>query len=458
LLIAGAVLCLLLAIVFFALPAWVERPETRPVEAAPVATVAVQPGLSPVQLAALREQAEALLTELLPQQDRLNARSAASWGEADWLAYQAQARLGDDAFLADGFDAAVSHYSNALAMGRELIGRAEQMIEAALIAGRDAIAAGEADQAAEQYGIVLAVEPDHARALAGFARAERLPQVLALMRSGSQARQAGDLPQARADFRAALELDPDWEPARVALGGVTTAIANARFERLLSDAFASLTAESFDDAELAFRAALVLRPDSEAALDGLEQAEQGRKLNEIALAEVRALAFERRELWEQAIERYEAALDTDSSLAFAIEGLARSRARSDLDEKLKNLIERPNLLLTEAVLSDARVLLEQARPLAEEATRIAGQVDRLDALVAAASTPIAVPFTSDALTEVTVYRFGPLGVFAETSIELKPGVYTAVGSRNGFRDVRKSFTVLPGRELQPVHVVCVEPI
>jgi hypothetical protein len=114
--------------------------------------------------------------------------------------------------------------------------------------------------------------------------------------------------------------------------------------------------------------------------------------------------------------------------------------------------------LTEAVLSDARVLLEQARPLAEEATRIAGQVDRLDALVAAASTPIAVPFTSDALTEVTVYRFGPLGVFAETSIELKPGVYTAVGSRNGFRDVRKSFTVLPGRELQPVHVVCVEPI
>jgi len=33
-----------------------------------------------------------------------------------------------------------------------------------------------------------------------------------------------------------------------------------------------------------------------------------------------------------------------------------------------------------------------------------------------------------------------------------------VGSRDSYRDVRQTFTVLPGRELEPIRVVCVETI
>jgi hypothetical protein len=69
-----------------------------------------------------------------------------------------------------------------------------------------------------------------------------------------------------------------------------------------------------------------------------------------------------------------------------------------------------------------------------------------------------VTLVSDNATEVTVYRVGELGTFAARELELKPGRYTAVGSRRGFRDVRETFTVLPGRENGPVTVVCVESI
>jgi len=44
------------------------------------------------------------------------------------------------------------------------------------------------------------------------------------------------------------------------------------------------------------------------------------------------------------------------------------------------------------------------------------------------------------------------------TLELRPGTYTAVGSRKGYRDVRETFTVLPGRALPTVLVRCVEPI
>jgi hypothetical protein len=170
------------------------------------------------------------------------------------------------------------------------------------------------------------------------------------------------------------------------------------------------------------------------------------------------LAFERRELWLEAIAQYEAALQTDATLEYAIEGLARSRARRDLEVKILNLLENPRLLFDDAVLNDAQSLRAEAARIDPRGAQLAQQLADLDRLIAAATAPLPVQLVSDGLTNVTVYRVGTLGTFTATQIDLRPGNYTAVGSRNGYRDVRKSFTVLPGRELDPVDVICVEPI
>jgi hypothetical protein len=122
------------------------------------------------------------------------------------------------------------------------------------------------------------------------------------------------------------------------------------------------------------------------------------------------------------------------------------------------LIDNPNLLFRDPVLEEARKLLEEAGAVPEPGPRLADQKERLDRLLALASTPLKVQLRSDELTEVTVYRVGPLGTFEVKEVELRPGTYTAIGSRSGYRDVRTTFTVLPGRELPPVSVVCSEPI
>ncbi|HET8696151.1 MAG TPA: hypothetical protein VFO94_01620, partial [Gammaproteobacteria bacterium] len=90
--------------------------------------------------------------------------------------------------------------------------------------------------------------------------------------------------------------------------------------------------------------------------------------------------------------------------------------------------------------------------------RLTEQIDKLSRLVTLASTPIKVELRSDQLTEVTLFRVGTLGTFTAKEVELRPGTYTAVGSRNGYRDVRQTFTVVPGRDLPPINVVCVEAI
>jgi hypothetical protein len=181
-------------------------------------------------------------------------------------------------------------------------------------------------------------------------------------------------------------------------------------------------------------------------------------LNSIALAEVRGRAFERRELWNDAIARYREALALDPTLSFAIEGLARAQYRADLVAKLDALIDSPRLLLGDEVLAEAANVLAEAQSVDDPGPSHSSKTEQLAALIEVASTPIGVTLVSDNMTEVTVYRVDELGTFTSLQLKLKPGQYTAIGARRGYRDVRKQFTVLPGRDNGPVEVICVEPI
>ncbi|MGD8340694.1 MAG: hypothetical protein PVH89_07915 [Gammaproteobacteria bacterium] len=459
---ASAVVVALAALigVFFLLPDWVEQsePQAPPVAEETVVPAAVERQLSPEELAALRTEAEALLAELLEQQQALAMRSAASWGDVTWSAYETAARLGDEAFLAEDLPVAVSQYQTALATGRDLLERSESIMADALAAGEQAIEGGNADLARSQFDLVLEVDPENSRALAGLERAGRLPSVLEAMRRADGLEQAGSLEDAARAYREVLEIDSDWEAARQALNAVNRRITNARFDSLIAGGFAAIEEGRHERAIEFFGEALVMRPASAVAQDGLEQAEQGQLLDAIAMAEIRGMAFERRELWDQAISRYREALETDPTLKFAIDGLARSQSRADLDVKLQALIDSPRLLLAEDVFADAGGLLDQARAIEEPGPKLASQAEQLAALMELASTPIAITLISDGATEVTVYRVGELGQFTSKSLSLKPGNYTAVGHRVGYRDVRKNFSVLPGAANEPITIACTEAI
>ncbi len=458
---AGAVAFVVAAAAaFYWLPARVEqqRVAALPVEQPPALEVPARPALSPEESAALRAQSGDLLAGLLTLQDDLTGLNVAAWAADEWAKYQQLSDAGDNAFLEEDFAAAVAHYSQARSLGDALVARAGTTLDAALAAAATAFAAGDAQGAIEQYDVVLRIEPTHAAALAGRARAERLPEVLALVQRADVELARGELQPALATYREAVAIDPDWPAATAGIDTVNGLLRTAEYERLMSAGYSQLGAQEFSAAHDEFEAALALRPSSHEARDGLAQAEAGAKLDAIKLAEARALAFERRELWEQAIELYRSVLADDATLLFAQTGLERAQARAGLDAKLANLIENAALLLDDTVLADARALLESAAAEPEKGPRLTAQVEQLGNLINLATRPMPVRIESDQLTNVTLYRVGTLGAFAAKDVELRPGTYTVIGSRDGYRDVRKTFTVRPGRSLAPISVVCVDPI
>ena len=104
----------------------------------------------------------------------------------------------------------------------------------------------------------------------------------------------------------------------------------------------------------------------------------------------------------------------------------------------------------EAVLADATAI-EPRGPVLET------QIVELQKLLLWAKTPVAVTFTSDNQTDVTLLRVKRLGSFAASELTLRPGSYTALGVRNGYRDVRINFNVKPDSHPE-IDVRCLEAI
>jgi hypothetical protein len=108
--------------------------------------------------------------------------------------------------------------------------------------------------------------------------------------------------------------------------------------------------------------------------------------------------------------------------------------------------------------AEARQLIAAANAAGNPRQRLAAAAAELERLAAAAQTPVRLRMQSDGLTSVTIYRVGQYGAFSVREVELLPGRYTVVGTRNGYRDVRQEVVLPPGTPAAALVVKCEEPI
>jgi hypothetical protein len=232
----------------------------------------------------------------------------------------------------------------------------------------------------------------------------------------------------------------------------------AAFHEAMTTGLAALQAGELSAATPAFERALTLRPGSAEATEGLQRVETERQLLAIADHRERAVTHEERELWSEATAEYAAVLKLDPTIRFAQEGHERASARAALDLRLAGHLDHPDRLATDEVLEDARAVLGEAGAIQAPGPRLTGQIERLGELVRIAETPIRATLYSDGKTEVLVFRVGRLGRFERHDLDLRPGRYTVVGSRDGYRDVRRTLEVESGKPTITMTVRCEEKL
>jgi len=451
-----------IGIVFFALPRWVGSNQTpAPAAAAEPKVEAPAPEKKPLDFAALaraKQQAEDERGEIDPRLDKLRAQAVDQWGGEELKRITDELAAGDKDFAAREYITAAQHFKAVELLLTTLEKRAGEVLTAQLAAGTKALDEGRAAEAKTAFELASKIDSKNQAAARGLKRAGTLDQVLALVASAERMEKEGDANSAADAFRKALALDSEASRATEGLARVNARLSGDAFAGAMARGFAALSQSNYSEARSAFDAANRVRPNSPEVAQALKQIEQEERTRTIAAKLETARDLETKERWADALKEYRAVLQLDSTVAFANEGVARAAPRAELNQQLEMYLTQPERLFSVPVRNAAREALERAAAVNPAGPVLKRQAQTLTEWLARADVPVHVALQSDNLTQVVIYRVGALGAFEQRSLELAPGSYTVVGTRPGYRDVRRELNIVPGATLEPVVIRCEEKI
>jgi hypothetical protein len=459
---AFAVLGAALVAVFVWLPRFAPQPSVPPASAAAPSGTASSPRAderaTAEALAAQQRELDAIEQRFAAKLADLEQRGAAVWGGPLFAAAKAL-----------GADAQAARRAGRLELARDRATTAERRLErvaadaaaalaAQLAAGQRALDAGQAAVARQAFELALRIEPGNAPAQAGLRRAGGVDQWLPVLAAADNAAAARDWARAIDLYERVLRADPQNASARAGLEKARRAAGNDAYARALGDALAALRAGRLDAARAGFERARMLRPDAPEVAAGLAELRSALAGRDLTGVKARAEGLEAHERWADALAEYERLLRGDPSLEFARAGRERVAPRARLATALQALIEQPARLAAPEVRAEADRLLAQARAITGPGPVLRSQVSRLELLLAEYDQLVRLVLESDGATQVSILRVGEYGGFLRRELELRPGRYTLVGTRNGYRDARREVTLVPGGEAQVIDLRCTEPI
>ena len=453
------------AVVFFALPRWVgqEAPArykqaASPVAAQPAAQELEKKEVDFAALARAKQDADDRRGPLEERLKKLAARAAEQWGGAEFKRANEELAAGDKDYEAREYITALEHFSAMDPLLTTVEKRAGEVLAAQLKAGGAALQTGRSVDAQAAFGVAVKIEPGNKVAEHGLKRATTLDQVLNLVANAERMEKESNPVGAVEQFRKALALDAEAPRAADGIARIEARFAADAFAGTMARGYSALAKADYAGARSAFEAARRVRPNAPEIPQALRQIEQEQRTGVISAKLGVAQEHEGQERWADALKEYRAVVELDSTVAAAQEGIARVSPRAALNEQLDLYLTQPERLFSQPVRASARDTLSRAASIASPGPVLQKQVTTLKDWVARADVPVPVALQSDNLTQVTIYRVGELGTFAERSLDLVPGSYTLVGTRPGFRDVRREINVRPGAAPQPVVIRCEDPI
>jgi len=456
-----------IVIVFFVLPKWVTPPQ--PASKAPAAAAKVAPKpeekaaaekkeIDFAELAKAKQAAEEVRTGIDERLQKLTARAADKWGGEEFIRSNALLADADKDFAAREYVTAEQKLNEIPPLLDVMEKRASTVLAEQLKAGALALQEGRSEDAKTAFDLASKIDPKNQVAARGLKRAGTLDQVLALLSTGERAEKEGDATTAADNYRKALALDAETKRASDGLARISSRQASDAFASAMARGYSALAAANYSQARDAFEAARRIRPDAPEIPQALKQIEQEQRTGVIGVKLQSAQQFEGQEKWADALKEYRAVLELDSTVAAANEGVARTSPRASLNEQLELYLTQPERLFSQPVRAAAKETLARAAGIANPGPVLSRQIKTLGEWLARADVPVPVSLQSDNVTQVTIYRVGALGVFQQRSLDLVPGSYTVVGTRPGYRDVRREISVMPGSAPAPIVIRCEDKI
>lgn len=405
-----------------------------------------------------RSAAQDVLEKLLDHQFQLEEIAVAQWAGEEFDRANALAHEGDEHYRNREFIEALNSYEAGLELMEQLLARKGQAMSDAIASGNAAIEAGDSAAATDAFELAMAIDPDQPDALQGLKRAQVLDQVRQMLAEAEKLEESGNINEALALLQQVSAIDPAEGSASQSIARLQALLDKREFNRQMTAGYQALGRKEYGVAMDAFRAASRLDPQATEAREALRQAQNEKNLVAISKHIEKAERFRQQEAWLQVLREYDQALEIDSNLLVVLQKREEAETRAKLDAALEDAIKRPERLTSDAVWQAAQVVYRRAASIDDPGPRLKRQIAALEQSLQDAITPVMVTFSSDNLSQVILHKVARLGSFETRQIELKPGNYVIVASREGYRDVRKEFTVAPRSQSMHMAIQCEEPI
>ncbi len=438
-----------------------DPPEAPAAEGMPAVTppATIDPAAAAADEApAQRTGAEEALDRYLAVRHDADEIGAAAWARAPYDAALTLAAGAEKSFLDRQYEAATRGYEQATDALQRVIDTGDEALSRLLIDGAGALQAADASKATAAFETALMIAPDSSEARIGLQRAATLDELHRLLGSGRTHENEGRLAFAHADFAAAAELDPHSGEAAAAYDAIKDRLASDQFLTLMSGGLDAYHRGDYTEARARLVEASRFRPDAPQVTQALAMVEEARLREEVERLRGQGLAHERKEQWQAARHAYQQVLAIDASIQFAQTGTARAETMIRLDKHMRHYLADPELLVRRGTREDATRLVQEIEAMPDLPPGLRQTYARFADQVRLANTPRRVVLRSDDMTQVDVYRVGRYGTFRSIELELLPGIYTVVGRRKGYQDVRLTLRLGPGDEEALLEVACVEPI
>ncbi|QMU61986.1 MAG: hypothetical protein GKR92_09890 [Gammaproteobacteria bacterium] len=460
-------------IVFFFLPKYVaeNRNKITPENQTQVETLSLEEpsqaveeepepliSLSPEESSAFKQQAEELLLEIIGKQKFLENKAVKKWANEEFKIALEQGSRGDEHFRKQAYQQSIAAYEDAAAILMDLERQVEPTLTEHLAKGGLALTQAEKDTAIIHFELAKSIDTSNTQAINGLRRAETIKELYALLVQGGKYEAANRFVDAKTIYQQATDLDPLSPEAKTALDRVSNRLAQNEFNRLINQGYTLLKKHQYSDARTAFTTAQKLAPNSEKPKQGIVAIEQAIRNERLSALAAEAQHFENIQDWSNAIESYQQMLTLSSNLPSALQGLERSRQRETILARLDEHINNKLRLGSDQIANKAKRLLEEISSINNPGSKIEQSAATLSELIKLADQPVSITLQSDNQTDIVIFKVGKYGKFNQRSIELKTGKYTIVGSRAGFRDVRKVLTVSSDMSSKIISVQCDEPI
>ncbi len=242
------------------------------------------------------------------------------------------------------------------------------------------------------------------------------------------------------------------------LGNVSRACKVMGVSRDTFYRYQELKNRQYADARAVFNDAKKLKPKANEPNFGLNKVAVAVREEKIASLLFEAEHFVQLQQWSQAATSYKKIIQINKNHKDVKKGLQDSNAKAQILNNLKTALSSADQLYKAKVLRNAQQVLESTAKLEFPGSIIKQHHKELQQLVRIAATPVPMISESDNNTEVVVFKVKRLGKFSRDELQLRPGPYTIVGTRHGFRDVRKTIQVTPESKNSLISIICEESI